>query len=340
MARTKQTCRKSTCGFLPPRIVEYPLEARNPDGYRDWEIKRIEEELSEEEQSEEQPEAPEEQPKAPAGQQEAPKEQQKAPENQQAAAAGDPDEDPSDDDGDDDTDDEDEDPTPPPTPPQAPQAPPPALGPRWVVYTFVRDGGDGFFHRRLLDVLRGHYGYGSVGVEYQSEKWFHPHYPSFWRTFVSVRVTDHDARAARRISVHDALSDRDSQEAGIADAARQAYYFYRHKYFHEIQDEPERWYPRRRSGETVCTIASLTGIRNPHLVATVALVATLNTELDAVSEENYKLREQLEEERARTAVLEYALGGPRPRPNHYPEDSPPHKRTRNGTPASRTTIDP
>ena len=59
-----------------------------------------------------------------------------------------------------------------------------------------------------------------------------------------VRVADEYARAAREISVHDALSDRDSQEAGIADAARQAYYVYRQRYFSYVRNKPEKWYPR------------------------------------------------------------------------------------------------
>lgn len=63
MPRTKLTCRKVTCGFLPARVVEHPVEARNPDGYEDWKLKRREEERAEEEQREEQPqEEPEEQP--------------------------------------------------------------------------------------------------------------------------------------------------------------------------------------------------------------------------------------------------------------------------------------
>lgn len=155
-----------------------------------------------------------------------------------------------------------------------------------------------------------------------------------------VRVTDSEARAARQISVHDAISDRDSQEAGITDAARQAYYYYRHAFFAEIQDDPERWHPRRRSGETACTIASLAGVEDPQLASTVALVATLNTELDAVSEENFKLRQQLGVREANLEAIEHAIGGPLPRAPLYRGESPERKRTCYGTAEARTTIEP
>ena len=50
MARTKQTARKSTCGFIPPRVAEHALLARNPDAYQDWRGRRAEEECQEQEE--------------------------------------------------------------------------------------------------------------------------------------------------------------------------------------------------------------------------------------------------------------------------------------------------
>lgn len=209
-----------------------------------------------------------------------------------------------------------------------------------MVYNFVRDGGDGFYHRRLLELLREHYGYGHVGVEYRSEWWTHERYRNFWRTAVHVRVADQYARAAREISVHYAISDRDTQEAGIADAARQALYVYRQRFLRDTQNGPERWYPRRISGQTACTIASTANVQDPQLVSTVALVAALNTDLDAALEENYMLREQLTATQDRVEALEHSLGAPAPRSPEYRGESPPRKRTRYGTAASCTTVDP
>lgn len=65
MTRAKQTARKSTCGYIPPRVVEHALEARNPDAYQDWKDRRREERIlrpqaEEEQQQESQEEEPEE----------------------------------------------------------------------------------------------------------------------------------------------------------------------------------------------------------------------------------------------------------------------------------------
>ena len=155
-----------------------------------------------------------------------------------------------------------------------------------------------------------------------------------------VRVTDEVARAAREISVHYALSDRDTQEAGIADAARQAYYVYRHKFFAKIKDEPERYHPRRKSGATACTIASTADVQDPQLASTVALVATLNTELDAVTDENAMLRRKLTAMQEKNEELQHQLGGPAPRSPEYRGESPPRRRPRYNSSDAHTTVDP
>ena len=155
-----------------------------------------------------------------------------------------------------------------------------------------------------------------------------------------LRVAHQYARADREILVHYAISDRDTQEAGIADAARRAYYVYRQKFFRDTQNGPERWYPRRISGQTACTITSTTDVQNPQLASTVEVVAALNTDLDAASEENFMLRTQLTTAQEWNETLESLMGAPTPRSPVYRGESPPRKRTRYGTTASRTTIDP
>ncbi|CAN6195064.1 unnamed protein product [Urochloa humidicola] len=168
----------------------------------------------------------------------------------------------------------------------------------------------------------------------------HERYTNFWRTQVHVRVRDHYARAARERTIHFAICDRDSQEAGIADAARQALYAYRQSFFPQIQHRTERYYPRRMSGTAACTIASTAGEEDPQLVSTVALAAALNTELDATLEENYRLREELDIAYFRIEAMEEHLGGPAYREPEYRGESPPRKRTRYGSVASCTTVDP
>ena len=247
-----------------------------------------------------------------------------------AAAGGDHDDDDEEDPKEDDSDEDDD---------EEVQQPPPV--PRWTVTRYVRDGGHGFYHRRLVRMLRDRYGSGNAGVEYRSEEWTHPHHRTFWRTAVHVRTTDSLARAAREESVHRAITARDSQAAGIADAARQAYSVYHSRHFNSRRFGFERYYPRRRSGETAYSIASTAHIEDPQFASTVALVGALNTELEAYGEENRLLRAQLAEMQTRVATLEHQAGlAPAPRSPVYRGESPPRQRARYGTAAASTTVDP
>ena len=81
-------------------------------------------------------------------------------------------------------------------------------------------------------------------------------------------------------------------------------------------------------------------MEDPQLASIVALVANLNTDLDAVSEENYKLREQLATMRANFETLEHMVGGPPPRAPLYCGDTSLRKRARYGSVDAQTTIDP
>ncbi|CAO2146192.1 unnamed protein product [Urochloa humidicola] len=190
-----------------------------------------------------------------------------------------------------------------------------------------------------MRMLQRHYGTGYVGVEYRCELWTHDRFPEFWRVTVQVRVPDHGARAARRRTRHSGLSDRETIEAEISDAARQAYYRYRQELWTEIQNRPKRYHPRRESGETACTIASTAGVTNRQLASTVSLVAVLNTDLDAVSEENHVLRDRITTLEDRIIELESQAGQPAPRSPEYRVESPPRKRTRFGTAEARTTVE-
>ncbi|KAF8691995.1 hypothetical protein HU200_039940 [Digitaria exilis] len=310
-----QTPRRPKMSELPNRVAEYPLKRQNLDTYRDWVQMRKQQEL----QRQQEPEDEEPEEREPETSESAVGEQ----EDQMVTATNDEEVDADTGDASDDE--------------EVPRSRTHVLSPRqiaprtprWIVYKFVRDGGDHFYHNELLRVLDTRYRFGRVGVEYRSEWWTHVHYRSFWRTAVHVRVTDEVARAAREISVHYAMSDRDAQEAGITDAARQAYHVYRHKCFAKIKDEPERYHPRRKSGATACTIASTANVQDSQLASTVALVATLNTEFDAVSDENAMLRRKLTAMKEKNEELQ-----------HHPEyrgESPQRRRSRYNSPAAHTT---
>ncbi|CAO2175745.1 unnamed protein product [Urochloa humidicola] len=146
------------------------------------------------------------------------------------------------------------------------------------------------------------------------------------------------ARAARRMTRHSALSDRETIEAGIGDAARQAYFRYRHELWPEIQERADRYHPRRVSGETACTIASTAEVTDRQLASTVSLVAVLNTDEDALSDENHLLRTRVTELLERI-IEESQAGLPTPRSPEHRAESSPRKRARYDTVEARTTIE-
>ncbi|CAN6218048.1 unnamed protein product [Urochloa humidicola] len=188
-------------------------------------------------------------------------------------------------------------------------------------------------------MLQRHYGMGYVGVSYHCKWWTHDCFPSFWRVKVQVRVPDPTARAARRMTWHSALSDRETIEAGIGDAARQAYFRYWHELWPEIQERADRYHPRRASGETACTIASTAEVIDRQLASTVSLVAILNTNVDALSDENHLLRTRVTELQERIIEMESQAGLPTPRSPERRAESPPRKRARYGTATARTTVE-
>ncbi|CAO2148755.1 unnamed protein product [Urochloa humidicola] len=124
-------------------------------------------------------------------------------------------------------------------------------------------------------------------------------------------------------------------EARICDVVRKAYYRYRQK----LWGVSDRYHPRRQRGETACTIASTAGVTDPQLAPIVSLVAVLNMDLDAVSEENHMLRNQITALQARVIELESQTGQPAPHSPEYCAASPPRKRARYGTAEARTTVE-
>ncbi|CAN6300503.1 unnamed protein product [Urochloa humidicola] len=344
MACTKLTPRKSTCHFLPPRVHERDLVSSYRDAYQAWR-RHYDEAVRQqvaagvqdepEEVEEEDPEEVEQEPE----EQEQPG-QEHPDQEQQVVAGGGPGGDPDDDDDDEEEEDEDEE--------DGDHGGEVERPPRWIIHDYTRDGGDSYYHRRLLKMLQRHYGMGYVGVSYHCKWWTHDRFPSFWRVKVQVRVPDPSARAAKRMTQHSALSDRETIEAGIGDAAHQAYFRYRHELWLEIQERADRYHPRRASGETACTIATTVEVTDRQLASTVSLVAVLNMDVDALSDGNHLLRTWVTELQERIIEMESQAGLPAPRspeglpaprsPEHHAE-SPPRKRARYGTAEARTTIE-
>lgn len=131
---------------------------------------------------------------------------------------------------------------------------------RWVVYNFVREGGNNLYHRKLLVA--------SWPLQLQQRRSRVPHRLVDIRSLpqlledISACKGDLSVRegSSRNIGT---ISVRDSQEAGISYVTCQAHYVYRKKFFTKIQNESESWCSHRKSGETACTLATGTNIGNP-----------------------------------------------------------------------------
>lgn len=150
-----------------------------------------------------------------------------------------------------------------------------------------------------------------MAVEYRSEHWSHPVYPEFWRVGCYVGRPSPILRALRMVSVHEAPANRATQLAGITDAARQAFFAYRSHFFHLIQHDALRYFPRRVHGEIGARVATTAG-EDPWLRSTVQLMAVLNTELNFALLEMRQMRLQAEEDRTVIAQLQTQLTGVAP----------------------------
>ncbi|KAJ1276889.1 hypothetical protein BS78_05G251100 [Paspalum vaginatum] len=274
MARTKQTARKRTCGYIPGRLSEAPLwftvtgdatqlrvlrkrkrqdqeqeqlaavavaiEATNAAALAALQAERAREEQS--------------------GQQEEDLAQDAAEggAGQGAAAGGDPDDgddsngsDSSDGAGDSEQDnntmedepgEEEEDPT----------------QEYWTKTKITRDSGNSFFHEELMKMLWRAYGRRQVGVEYDC--FYHSYsttrYPGRWEVLCKVRVSDGELEGARELSTHWSAAPRETVAAAIQDAARHAFLVYNDKHYHLIEHRRERYYPRRIPSGAGCIVAS------------------------------------------------------------------------------------
>jgi hypothetical protein len=71
-----------------------------------------------------------------------------------------------------------------------------------------------------------------------------------------------------------------TRELGVEDAGRQAYYSHRDMMFPTIENDNDRYFPRRRAETAGCRIAKIEEGESARLVETVPLVVALNSALD------------------------------------------------------------
>jgi hypothetical protein len=119
-------------------------------------------------------------------------------------------------------------------------------------------------------------------IEYRCVVYQHSRgrYPDRWEATCLVRRPKDDLRGAKAVSEHYSISERDTAEAAMQDAARRALSQYCSLFGGVADGLNLRYYPRRPTGSTESVVVSPVGEGNPRLSSTVNLVAVLNTELD------------------------------------------------------------
>jgi hypothetical protein len=100
-----------------------------------------------------------------------------------------------------------------------------------------------------------------------------------------VRRPDNDLRGAEAFSEHYSITERDTVEAAMQDAARRALSQYCLLFSGVADGLDLKYYPRRSTGSAGGVIVSPVGEGNPRMNSMVNLVAVLNTELDHALDE-------------------------------------------------------
>jgi hypothetical protein len=131
--------------------------------------------------------------------------------------------------------------------------------------------------------------------------------PDRWEATCLVRRPENRLRGAEVCSEHYSISEWDSAEAAMQDAAGRALSHYCSVLSGVADGLNLRYYPRRLSGSTGGVVVSPVGEDNPRLSSTVNLAAVLNTEPDHALDELSRARAeiaQLQVERAEHRHLE------------------------------------
>jgi hypothetical protein len=155
-----------------------------------------------------------------------------------------------------------------------------------------------------------------------------------------VHRSDDDLQGTEAFSEHYSITERDTTEAAMQDAARRAL-SQNGSLFSGVADGLDlKYYPRCSTDSAGGVIVSPVGEGNPRLNNMVNLAAVLNTELDHALDELDKVRAEVAELRAECATHHYLDGGsPAPIGIQHPYRSPPRGRFDYGTPDCKTHID-
>jgi hypothetical protein len=155
-----------------------------------------------------------------------------------------------------------------------------------------------------------------------------------------VHRPNDDLPGAEAFSEHYSITERDTTEAAMQDAARRALSQYCSLFSGVADGLDLKYYPRRSTDSAGGVIASPVSEGNPRLNNMVKLAAMLNTELDHALDELGKVRAEVAELCAECVARHYLDGGsPTPIGIQHPYRSPPRGRFDYGTIDYRTRID-
>jgi hypothetical protein len=151
----------------------------------------------------------------------------------------------------------------------------------WIARPITRDAARGcHFHDALDTLLRRAFDRHTWSIEYRCVVYQHRHglYPDQWEATCLVRRLDDDLRGAEAFLEHYSITERDTAEAAMQDAARRALSHY-YSLFSGVADGLYlKYYPCRSTGSARGVIVSPGGEGNPRLNSMVNLAAVLNPE--------------------------------------------------------------
>jgi hypothetical protein len=213
----------------------------------------------------------------------------------------------------------------------------------WIARPITRDAARGcHFHNALNTLLRRSFDRHTWSIEYRCVVYQHRRglYPDHWEATCLVYRSDDDLRGAEAFLEHNSVTERDTAEAAMQDAARRTLSHYC-SLFSGVDDGLNlKYYPRHSTDSARGVIVLPVGEGNPRLNSMVNLAAVLNTELDHTLDELGKVQAEVMELHAKCAARHYLDGGsPAPVGIRHPYHSPPRGCFDYGTLDCRTLID-
>jgi hypothetical protein len=212
----------------------------------------------------------------------------------------------------------------------------------WVARPITRDDArECHFHDALDTLLRRALDRRTWSIEYRCVVFQHSRgvYPDRWEATCLVHRLENSLWGAKVFSEHYSISEWDSAEAAMQDAARHALSHYCSMLGGVAHGLNLKYYPRRPSGSTGGVIVSPIGEDNPRLSSTVNLAAVLNTELDHALDELSRARAEITLLRAERAERRHLDdGSPAPVGTQHPYRSPRRGHQSYGNPDCKTKI--